>query len=188
MADSSHSQERSDVRLMHPSDILDFVGRELQGEQWSEEGLFRTLADLYNSGGGTFDPLSLLSQRARLERDEGAGEWVTQRQVVTCPCSHIFLAVSSRNRAPGLEGQFLRLAQRHDGSAPDVAAMLRQDFHLPGDLLGHSPAATANTNAVASSAAASTSTRCRCCSSCPTAAATATATAATAAALPWLRR
>ena len=53
--------------------------------------------------------------------------------------------------------------------------------HLLGDLLGHSPAATANANAVASSAAASTSTCCRCCSSCPAAAAAATA-------LPWLRR
>ena len=45
-------QHQSVTKLMDPSEILDFLKRDLHGEQWIEADLDVALANIYNQGGG----------------------------------------------------------------------------------------------------------------------------------------
>ena len=118
---------------MHPSDIPDLVAYELQGEQWTEEDLLNALGNLYDGGGGSFDPYTLVAGKDQ-SCDDSRG-WATERLAATKPYTDLYLAVASRNLEPGLAGQFLRWAAQHDDSAPCVEEMTqavnRQPIELP---------------------------------------------------------
>ena len=45
---------------MHPQDILDFVRRELHEEKWTPADLEEALQKLYDGGGGTLDPATII--------------------------------------------------------------------------------------------------------------------------------
>ena len=124
-------QHQKAIRLMKPQHILDFVRHELCGEKWSEAGLEKALRSLYNNGGGTFDPISIIEGPSDLGDTDDVYGFADAPVSFEKPYSDIFPAVSSNRKTPGVVGQFLRWAEKHDKSAIPAEAMIRHVAALP---------------------------------------------------------
>ena len=134
---------------MHPEDVPDLVREELHGEDWSLDDLEQALQTLYDNGGGTFDPASIVRGSTEFTtRDDEYGS-ANQQASVARPYSDFFPQVS-RKTSHGIIGEFLEEVERTDKTAARAHVMLRAEgfghTDLPhieedseDDLTGHGP-------------------------------------------------
>ena len=120
---------QSEIRLMHPDDILDFVKHELYGENWTEEGLESALSKLYSKGGGTFDPADIIQGPSDIKTLDGFYGFADAVPAVSKPYANFYPMVSKVASIKGPIGQFLHWAEKHDASAASAEIMLRCANH-----------------------------------------------------------
>ena len=121
------------TRLMHAEDIVDFVRHELHGEEWNEADLEQALQRLYDGGGGTFDPATIIrgpTDFCKFDAELGVADAVPH---IKPPYSDVF-PECSRPPPLGLIGEFLQQVERSDKSAAKAHIMLRAEGCAPVDL------------------------------------------------------